>query len=58
MVNPQRRELDGEIRKDVGKLNRKRNEFGALMLSDTIEPNQIEAYQQKKAELQEAIIIL
>jgi len=58
VVNPQYRELDGEIRKDVGKLNRKRNEFGALMLSDTIEPNQVETYQQKKAELQEEIVIL
>ena len=40
------------------KLNRKRNEFGALMLSCTIEPERVEAYQQKKAELQEGIAIL
>jgi hypothetical protein len=58
VVNPQYREVDGEIRKDVGKLNRKRNEFGALMLSGTIEPERVEAYQQKKAELQEGIAIL
>ena len=58
VVNPQYREVDGEIRKDVGKLNRKRNEFGALMLSDSIEPERVEAYQQKKAELQEEIALL
>lgn len=58
VVNPQYREVDGEIRKDVGKLNRKHKEFGALMLSDTIEPDRVEAYQLKKAELQEEIAVL
>lgn len=57
VVNPQYRELDGEVRKTVSKLNRKRNEFGAIMLNDTIEPDLVEAYQQKKAELQEEISI-
>ncbi len=33
VVNPQYRELDGEIRKTVGRLNRKRNEFGAIVLN-------------------------
>jgi prepilin-type processing-associated H-X9-DG protein len=58
VVNPQYRELDGEVRKSLGKLNRKRKEFGALMLNDTIEPDRVEAYQQKKAELQEEIAVL
>ncbi len=55
VVNPQYRELDGEIRKAVGKLGRKRREFGAIMLNDPIEPDVVEAYQQKKAQLQEEI---
>lgn len=55
VVNPQYRELDGDIRRAAGKLNRKRMEFGAIMLNDTIEPDQVEAYQQKKAALQEEI---
>jgi hypothetical protein len=58
VVNPQYRELDGEIRKAVGKLNRKRKEFGAIVLNETIEPAQVEAYQQKKAEIQEEVAAL
>lgn len=58
VVNPQYRELDGEIRKAVGKLNRKRKEFGAIMLNEAIEPEQVEAYQQKKAEIQEEVAML
>ena len=58
VVNPQYRELDGEVRKFVGKLNRKRKEFGAIVLSEPIEPRRVEAYQQKKAELQEEIASL
>lgn len=58
LVNPQYRELDGEVRKAVGQLNRKHKEFGAIMLSGTIEPDLVEAYQQKKAELQEEIAML
>ena len=58
VVNPQYRELDGEVRKSVGKLNRKRNEFGAIMLQEPIEPDRVEAYQQKKAQVQEEITVL
>ncbi len=57
VVNPQYRELDGEVRKGVAKLNRKRKEFGAIMLKDTIEPGQVEAYEQKKSALQEEIAV-
>ncbi|RJQ69358.1 MAG: hypothetical protein C4519_21690 [Desulfobacteraceae bacterium] len=55
VINPQYRELDGEIRKAAGKINRKRKEFGAIMLNETIEPCLVEAYQQKKAAIQEEI---
>jgi hypothetical protein len=58
VVNPQHRELDGEVRKTVSKLNRKRNEFGAIMLQYPIEPDYVEAYQQKKAQMQEEIAVL
>ena len=58
VVNPQHRELDGQVRRSVHKLHRKQKEFGALILNDTIEPDRVEAYQQKKAELQEGIAIL
>jgi hypothetical protein len=38
VINPQYRELDGEVRKIVNRLNRKRREFGTLTLTDEIEP--------------------
>jgi len=55
VINPQYRELDGEVRKMVNKLNRQRREFGALILNDGIEPGRVEKYQQTKAELHEEI---
>lgn len=55
VVNPQYREVDGEVRKHANKLNRKRREFGATVLDGEIEPDEVEAYQQKKSELQEEI---
>lgn len=55
VVNPQYRELDGEVRSCAAKLNRKRKEFGAIVFQDTIEPERVEAYQQQKADLQETI---
>ncbi|MFA7166895.1 MAG: putative transposase [Desulfoplanes sp.] len=58
VINPQYRELDGEVRKIVNRLNRQRKEFGALMLNDEIEPGRVEKYQQAKAELHEEIIAL
>ena len=42
----------------AAKLNRQHKEFGAILLQDTIEPDRVEAYQQKKADLQEEIVVL
>jgi len=58
VVNPQYREIDGEVRKQVNILNRQRREFGAIMLEEEIEPGRVESYQRKKAELQEEIAVL
>lgn len=56
VVNPLYRKIDGEVRKAMGKLNRKRKQFGALMLNDEIEPGRVEKYQQAKADLYEEIL--
>lgn len=58
VVNPQYREVDGQVRAGVAKLNRKQKEFGAIILQDTIEPDQVVAYEQKKAGLQEELAVM
>jgi hypothetical protein len=55
VVNPAHRTLDGQVRKRVGILNRKVAEFGALNLEGDIEPAKVEAFAQRKSELQESI---
>jgi outer membrane murein-binding lipoprotein Lpp len=55
VVNPAHRVLDVEVRKKVGLLNRRIAEFGALNLDGEIEPAKVEAYAQKKSDLQEII---
>jgi hypothetical protein len=55
VVNPAHRVLDGEVRKKVGLLNRRIAEFGAINLEGEIEPARVEAYAQKKSDLQEVI---
>jgi hypothetical protein len=55
VVNPAHRVLDGEVRKKVGLLNRRIAEFGAINLDGEIEPASVEAYAQKKSDLQEVI---
>jgi hypothetical protein len=55
VVNPAHRVLDGEVRKKVGLLNRRIAEFGAINLEGEIEPAKVEAYAQKKSDLQEVI---
>ena len=55
VVNPRYRQLNGEVRREVGKLNRRRAQFAALTLKGDLEPRRVEAYQQKKADLQEEI---
>jgi len=55
VVNPDYRRLDGEVRRELGKLNRRRAKFAECSLSGDIEPKKVEAYQQKQAELQQEI---
>jgi hypothetical protein len=55
VVNPAHRALDGQVRKKVGLLNRRIAEFGAINLDGEIEPAKVEAYAQKKSDLQEII---
>ena len=55
VVNPAHRTLDGQVRKKVGILNRKVAEFGAVNLESEIEPDQVEAFVQRKSALQESI---
>ncbi|OQX19838.1 MAG: hypothetical protein BWK76_03280 [Desulfobulbaceae bacterium A2] len=41
---PLNRDADGTVRKAVGELHRKQQQFAALQLSDTLAPRQVEAY--------------
>jgi hypothetical protein len=58
VVNPAHRRLDGQVRSATGKLNRLLARFGATNLDDTIEPEKVEPFMQKKAALQEQIDLL
>jgi len=55
VVNPAHRTLDGQVRKKVGVLSRKIAEFGAINLEGEIEPCKVEAFAQRKSDLQESI---
>lgn len=55
VVNPEYRQLDGQIRSSNGKLSRLLAKFGSLNLEDTIEPTKVEPYLKQKAALQEEI---
>ena len=55
VVNPDYRHLDSQVRSCTGKLNRRLAQFGAMNLEETIEPEQVEPFVQRKAELQEEI---
>jgi len=55
VVNPAHRTLDGQVRKKVGVLSRKIAEFGAIYLEGEIEPRKVEAFAQRKSDLQESI---
>jgi len=55
VVNPDHRQIDGQVRKEVGKLNRKLAEFGALRLEGEIEPKNVDAYEREKTELHRQI---
>lgn len=55
VINPLYRDIDGEVRKQLGKLNRKKCELGEFSLHKEIEPQEVEKYQQHKADLLEEI---
>jgi transposase len=55
VVNPDYRNVDNKIKSLNSKLSRKKAEFGELTLSGEIEQQQVEAYQQNKAQLQDEI---
>jgi hypothetical protein len=55
VVNPAHREIDGTVRKQVGVLQRKRAQYGALRIQGDIEQSNVEPYEHKKAELQQEI---
>lgn len=58
VVNPDYRQLDGQVRSATGKLNRRLAQFGAMNLDETIEPNKVATFMQRKADLQEQIEVL
>lgn len=55
LVNPAWRDLDSQIRRHVALLSRKLAEFGAVHLEGDIAPKKVEAYEKKKAAMQEVI---
>jgi len=55
VVNPEHRQLDRQVRSAAAKIGRQRAEFGAIVLDDDIEPDKVEHFQLRKAELQEGI---
>ncbi len=55
VVNPDYRQLDSEIRSINGKLNRRLAKFGSMNFETEIEPREVKAFEQKKAELLEEI---
>jgi hypothetical protein len=55
VVNPAYRTLDGKVRKTVASLSRGRAEFGAMNLEGEIEAKKVEAFTQRKADLQDDI---
>jgi hypothetical protein len=55
VINPAWRQLDSQIRRQNGLLNRELLQFAEIQLPQEMEPKQVEAYQQKKGQLQQAI---
>ncbi len=58
VVNPEYRRLDGELRKRRSRMNRVAAEFGSLGLEGEIAPLKVEAYERKKAGLQDETEVL
>jgi phage FluMu protein gp41 len=55
VVNPAYRTLDAQVRKKHGILRRNIAAFGAIALDGEIEPRKVEAFAQRKSDLQEHI---
>ena len=55
VVNPKYREFDGQVRSLNGKLSRTLALFGAMNIEQTIEPEHMETFTQKKAALKEEV---
>ena len=55
VVNPDHRHLDGQVRSITGKLTRRLANFGAMTLDEPIEPEHVEPFVRRKADLQEDI---
>jgi hypothetical protein len=55
VVNPAWRQLDSQIRREQARRDRERAAFGALSLSAVPEPPELEAWQQQKARLHDAL---
>jgi hypothetical protein len=55
VINPARRQLESQIRRQNGLLSRELVQFAEIQLPQEMEPAQVEAYQQKKGHLQQVI---
>ena len=55
VVNPARRQLESQIRREKNRRDRERAAFGALTLSAVPEPPELEAWQHQKARLHAAL---
>jgi hypothetical protein len=55
VINPAWRPLDSQIRRQNGLLSRELVQFAEIHLPHQMEPQQVEAYQNKKGQLQQAI---
>ena len=55
VINPAWRPIESQIRRQNGLLSRELVQFAEIHLPQEMEPQQVEAYQQKKGQLQQAI---
>lgn len=55
VVNPDHRRLDGQVRSCTGKLTRRLAQFGAMNMEESIDPEPVASFLQRKADLYEQI---
>jgi hypothetical protein len=55
VINPAWRQLDSQIRRQNGFLSRELLQFAEIQLPQAMEPQEVEAYDRKKGQLQQAI---